>query len=214
MKRISDRIKEGLKLRDMTQKDLVDLTGIPKSNMSQYANGKHEPKQTAIYKIAMALNVNESWLMGFDVPFERQALPKENDWPKGAIPIEKRSFPLLGSISCGEPVFADQDFEGYVIAGANIQADYCIRASGDSMKNARIFDGDIVFIRQQPDVDNGEIAAVLVNDDTLLKRVYKQDDGLLLIAENPDYPPQFFKVDESETVRILGKAIAFQSDIR
>lgn len=74
-------------------------------------------------------------------------------------------FPLLGNIACGEPIFANEERELYVEAGANIQADFCLRAKGDSMIGARIYDGDIVFIKQQPMVEDGEIAAVLIEDE-------------------------------------------------
>jgi repressor LexA len=82
------------------------------------------------------------------------------------------------------------------------------------MKNARILDGDIVFIRQQPDVENGQIAAVSINDDATLKRVYKYKDHIALHAENPEYPPIIVDCNDMNNIRILGKAIAFQSTVK
>ncbi|MDO4923345.1 MAG: S24 family peptidase [Peptococcaceae bacterium] len=122
---------------------------------------------------------------------------------------------MLGSIACGEPIFADEDFEGYVEAGANIDADFCLRANGDSMIGARIHDGDIVFIKQQPLVENGQIAAVLIDDEATLKRFYydKANQIIQLMAENPAYPPIIKMQTDLENIRILGRAIAFQSNL-
>lgn len=104
--------------------------------------------------------------------------------------------------------------EACVEAGANIRADFCLRVKGDSMINARICDGDIVFIKKQPDVNDGEIAAVLIGNEATLKRVYKKKNEIILVAENPAYKPLVYKNEELNEIRILGKAIAFQSDIK
>ena len=133
----------------------------------------------------------------------------------GVMPIKKQKIRLLGEIACGEPIFCDEDRESYVEVGTDIRADFCLRAKGDSMINARIMDGDIVFIREQPMVDNGEIAAVIIDDEATLKRVYyyKEKNKLVLQAENPKYEPLVYVNEELDTIRILGKAVAFQSDL-
>lgn len=130
-------------------------------------------------------------------------------------PIHTQRLPLLGEIACGEPIFCDEDRESYVEVGTNIRADFCLRAKGDSMVNARICDGDIVFIRQQPMVENGDIAAVIVDNEATLKRVYfdKENSKLVLQAENPKYRPLVYVGDELNNIRILGRAIAFESDL-
>lgn len=132
------------------------------------------------------------------------------------FPIETKKFPLLGNIACGKPIFADEQFEAYVEAGANIKADFCLRAKGDSMIGARIYDGDIVFIHKQEMVDDGEVAAVLIEDEATLKRVYyDRENGILqLFAENPKYQTMRFTGEELNHIRILGKAVAFQSDVK
>ena len=132
------------------------------------------------------------------------------------MPISKRRVPLLGGIVCGEPAFAEEEFESYVAVGTNVHADYCLKAHGDSMIGARIMDGDIVFIRKQDMVENGEIAAVLIGDETTLKRVYYDPDNqvLSLVAENPRFKTLRYMGAELDQVRILGKAVAFQSDVR
>ena len=122
---------------------------------------------------------------------------------------------MLGDIACGEPIYANEDRESYVLAGTDIDADFCLKAKGDSMIGARIYDGDIVFIKKQNIVDNGEIAAVVIDDEATLKRVYYERDKnrLTLQAENPKYRPLTYEGEELDHIHILGKAIAFQSDI-
>lgn len=205
----SKRMKKAMDIRGMKQVDLVEKTGLGKSAISQYISGKYESKQKAVYLIAKALDVNEVWLMGHDVPMDRDF----TNYPKNILKIETKKLPLLGEIACGKPIFADEHFESYVEAGSDIQADFCLKVKGDSMINARIIDGDIVFIRTQADVDNGEIAAVLIDDEATLKRIYKKENEVILIAENPAYPPKVYKDEELNQVRILGKAIAFQSNV-
>ncbi len=123
---------------------------------------------------------------------------------------------MLGKVACGEPIYADEDRESYVMAGTDINADFCLTAQGDSMVGARILDGDIVFCRQQDIVENGEIAAVLIGDEATLKRVYYYPENKMLVlrAENPKYKEFVYKNEELDEIRILGKAIAFQSDVR
>ena len=99
----------------------------------------------------------------------------------------------------------------FVMANNDINADFCLKAKGDSMINARIFDGDIVFIRQQPTVNNGEIAAVIIDNEATLKRVYLYDNRLELRPENPTYPVLNYEGEQLDSIRIIGKAVAFQS---
>lgn len=122
---------------------------------------------------------------------------------------------MLGEIACGEPVFADEDKEHYVMADMDIHADFCLTAKGDSMVNARIYEGDIVFIKEMPIVENGDIAAVIINDEATLKRVYYYpDDSMLqLVAENPKYKPLVYQGEELNHIRILGKAVYFMSAV-
>ena len=122
-------------------------------------------------------------------------------------------FPLLGEIACGEPIFAQEDRETFLIADAEIAADFCLLARGDSMIGARIYDGDAVFIRSQPMVENGEIAAVIIDDEATLKRVYydKTNAILQLVPENPAYSPLVYVGAQLDSIRILGKAVGFMS---
>lgn len=132
--------------------------------------------------------------------------------------IELKRFPMLGEIACAKPIFANEDRESYIMAGTDIKADFCLKAKGDSMINARICDGDIVFIRKQDIVDNGEIAAVVINNDNeaTLKRFfyYAEKNMVILKSENPAFEDMIFLNDELNNFHVLGKAVAFQSDVK
>lgn len=226
MKEFYQQLKEAMNIRKVNQAELCARTNIPKSAMSQYISGAFKPKQTRTYLIAKALNVNEAWLMGYDVPMERiqtsesekanessetlEVLMEKYDNIK---PVKLKRFPLLGEIACGEPIFADEDRESCVMADMDINADFCLTAKGDSMINARINDGDIVFIKEMPMVDNGDIAAVIIDDEATLKKVYyyPEKGKLVLYPENPDYEPFIYVGEELNTIRILGKAVYFMS---
>ena len=106
-----------------------------------------------------------------------------------------------------------ENLDGEVDIPENIHADFVLRCKGDSMIEARIMDGDIVYIRQQPTVDNGEIAAVLIGDEATLKRVYITDNKVTLMPCNPKYPPMVYTDSELEDVRIIGKAVSFTSKV-
>lgn len=210
MNTIGERIKLAREKIGMSQVDMADKIGVSKQNLYKYERGlvTNIPSDK-IELIGKLTGVSPAYLMGWDAT-ETEPLPPN------CFPIEKRKFPLLGNIACGEPIFADEDFEGYVEAGADIDADFCLRASGDSMIGARIHDGDIVFIKQQPIVDNGQIAAVLIENEATLKRFYydQASDTVQLMAENPSYAPIVKMNSDLEDIRILGRAIAFQSIIK
>ena len=131
----------------------------------------------------------------------------------GAIPLSLKKLPILGEIACGEPIYAEEEHESFAAVDSKLDADFCLRAHGDSMTGARIYDGDIVFIRSQSSVDNGEIAAVIINDEATLKRVYyyPEEEKLVLSPENPKYAPLLYVKEELEGIKIIGKAVAFQS---
>lgn len=199
------RMNRAMDLRGMKQIDLVEKTGLPKSAISQYVSGKFEPKQTALFLIAQALDVSEAWLMGYDVEMDKL--------PENVYKVETRKIPMIGTIAAGQPIVAEEQIEYYVEAGTHINADFCLKVKGDSMINARIMDGDIVFIKKQDTVDEGQIAAVLIDNEATLKRVYRTNDELMLVAENPTYKPMIYKERDGKDIRILGKAVAFQSYI-
>ena len=211
---VSERIKEGLALRKMTQAELSAKTGIGKSSISTYIKGGYEPKINYIHKIAKALDVSEGWLLGYEDTPERA----EKDIPLGfdnIFPISLRRFPLLGTIACGEPIYADEDHESYIMASDDISADFCLVAKGDSMSGARIYDGDVVFIKKQPIVENGEIAAVIIDNEATLKRwfYYPENQKLILSPANDKYEPFVYVGDELNDIRCLGRAVCFMSKL-
>lgn len=216
MSTFQERLEQGLKLRDISAAELSKRTGIGEGAISQYRKGAYKASQRNLEKIALALNVSIPWLMGLSDNPSPVSPSSALDSIKNVFSIETKKYPLLGNIACGEPVFAHEEMGLYVEAGADLHADFCLKASGDSMINARIQDGDIVFIRQQSSVEDGEIAAVLIDDEATLKRVYydKEAGVLSLFAENPKYKTLRYTKDELNTIRILGKAVAFQSDIK
>lgn len=211
------RIKEAMSLRNKTQAELCEMTGIPKSAMSQYVSGKFVPKQTRIYLLAQALNVNEAWLMGYDVPMERTSASSENlteKYPQLQPIPEMRKIPLVGAVACGEPIYREEN--EWISLPNDIDADFCLRCVGDSMINARINDGDIVFIKACPEVENGQIAAVSIDNEVTLKRVYyyPEKNKLILNPENPSYEPFVYTNEELNDIRILGKAVVFLSRVK
>ena len=191
----------------MTQTELAEKIGMKFSAIHKYENGLVvNLKRDTIAALADALDVSPAWLMCMD---DTPILPS-NIIPMPAM----RKVPLVGSIACGTPILAEENLDGDVEAPDHVRADFALRCKGDSMINARIFDGDIVYIRQQESVEHGEIAAVLIGDEATLKRVYMYDDCISLEAENPQYKPMVYRGEEMNNIRILGKAVAFTSVIR
>lgn len=131
------------------------------------------------------------------------------------FPIPKmKKVPLLGTIACGEPILAVENIDAYINMPEEVNGTFALRCKGDSMINARIFDGDIVYIREQPDVENGEIAAVLINDEATLKKVYKYPNRIELRAENPTVKTFEYEGEDMNNVKILGKAVYFLSAVQ
>lgn len=223
----SERLKAIIKERNIAQVDILQAAKpyciqygvkLGKSDLSQYVNGKVEPKQEKLTILGLALGVNEAWLMGYDVsPVRDNFTVTHSSIPAASniIPMpEKRQVPLLGTIACGEPILATENIEDYVAIPKELPGDFALTCKGDSMINARIFDGDIVYVRQQDTVENGEIAAVLIDNEATLKRVRLFDDHIVLEPENPMYKPLVYWGEEMNSVRILGKAVAFTSMVR
>ncbi|MDE7406441.1 MAG: helix-turn-helix domain-containing protein [Clostridiales bacterium] len=209
-----NRLKELRREKKLKQVDVATVIGMSMQALSNYENGLREPDFTTLNKLAEYFGVSVDYLLGrtdarhttnsgiYDIP--------------SLSPIGRRRVPMLGKVACGEPIYADEDRESYVMAGTDINADFCLTAQGDSMIGARIMDGDIVFCRQQDMVENGEIAVVLIGDEATLKRVYYYPENKMLVLrpENPKYKEFVYKNDELNEIRILGKAVAFQSDVR
>ena len=218
MAKIAERLKNALEIRDISQSELSRKTGIGKSSISTYLTGEYEPKQKNIYKMALALNVNEAWLMGADVPMERQdtaASHIQNPIAANITPLPAmKEWQVLGATACGKPLHRELLVET-ILAPADIKADIVFRCVGDSMINARIFDGDAVFIHLQPEVENGQIAVVRVGDEYTLKRIYVFEDYVELRAENPTVKPIILRGPEldPDNYEVVGLAVAFLSTV-
>lgn len=230
----AERLQQIIRDRGIKQADILaaaqpycERYGVKlnKSDLSQFVNGKSNPGQWKLTVLALALNVSESWLMGLDVPMERQSSDSVDPAPAllGSIPNllpfpKTRKVPRLGTIACGEPILAQENIENYDKAPEGVNCDFTLKCKGDSMTGARIHDGDIVYIRLQEEVENGEIAAVLVDDvgesNATLKRVYLYENQIVLQAENPKYSPWVYTGEDMNKVRIIGKAVAFLSEVR
>ena len=205
-------IEQRRKELGLTLEEVGKAVGVSKSTVKKWETGYINNMKSD--KIALLANVLQiSPLEFLDIKTEGNMIENKYD---NIFPIETHKIPLLGEIACGEPIFAGEDKESYVEAGTNIKADFCLKAKGDSMINARIHDGDIVFIRSQEMVENGEIAAVIIDDEATLKRLYyyPEKGQLILNPENTAYSPLVYIGEDLNKIRILGKAIAFQSDIK
>lgn len=206
---IINRLKKAVENSQFSYVELEKITGIPKSTIQRYANGKTKKIPVdAIQSIAKAVNVSDAYIMGWsDEPIIPQA--------DNIIPLPKtKMVPLVGTIACGEPILANENIEEMVPMPEYINADFALRCKGDSMINARILDNDIVYIRQQETVENGEIAAVLIDNEATLKRFYRYGDTVVLRAENPNYKEFEYKKEQLNEIKILGKAVHFLSVVQ
>ena len=207
---VGSRIREFRKRLGLSVDDVAEKLKKNRATIYRYESDDIENLPAPILEpLAKVLQTTPAELMGW----EQSAAPTSDDLPSNVFPIQTKKIPLLGTIAAGVPIYADENFDGYRECTEDIDADFCLKIQGDSMIGARINDGDIVFIKKQPDVDNGEIAAVLIEDEATLKRVYKEKDSLILQAENPKYAPIVYTAESYVECCIMGKAIAFQSDV-
>ena len=204
-----DILKHLRKSENMNQLELANAIGVSRSTIGMYESGQREPDFETMEAIADYFNVSMDYLLGKSPDKLVDNIFKYDN----ISPVRLKRFPMLGEIACGEPIYAAEDKKSYVMADMDIHADFCLIAKGDSMINARICDGDIVFIREMPIVENGEIAAVIIDDEATLKRwyYYKEDNKLMLVADNPKYAPLVYMNEELNMIRCLGKAVYFTS---
>ena len=184
-----------LKIKGVTPYRVAKETGISTATLTAWKNGSYTPKVEKLSLIASFLRVDLSDIAEAD--------------NSGKVPI-------LGSVACGSPIFAESNIDGYATPAYGVKADFCLFAKGDSMIGARIYDGDLVFVKRQPRVKNGEIGVVLIGEEATLKRVYHypEEGKMVLTPENPKHKPFVFTGEELREIQILGKAVAFQSEVR
>lgn len=194
----------------LTTEQLSRRSGVPKGTLNKLLNGETaNPRGDTLRKIAGALGYPvEVFYSRTEDELSLHGLRNAGD----ILPVRSHRMPLMGEIAAGLPIYADEQME-IISCDDSTKGDFALRVRGDSMIDARIHDGDIVFIRSQEDVDDGEIAAVLLDNEATLKRVYHIKNGLQLIPMNSKYVPMVFTFDECDSIRILGKAVSFQSEL-
>ena len=213
----AQRLRAGLDARQMTQAELSSRSKISKSSISHYLKGDWEGKQDAVYSLAQVLDVSEAWLMGYDVPMDSEhsqpATTSPAPIPPGFQPMPSMDMvPLLGRIACGTPITAEEKVEQMVCVPSRWHATFTLTCKGDSME-PRIHDGDLVAIRSQPEVENGEIAAVRIDGEATLKHVYLHDSFIELRPENPAFNSIILSREDMNNVVIEGKAVGLCRDI-
>jgi repressor LexA len=220
--RLSEKLARLKSRRGLTTDALSLKSGVPKGTINKLLNGEtRNPTIGTLKALAEALECPLEWLSdnggSAAVPAPRPAnIPgvrrlgdaTEAHWFDNLLPIVTRRVPLLGTIAAGAPIYAEQEL-AVADCDNGIHCDFALRVKGDSMIGARIHDGDVVFIRRQDDVADGQIAAVVIDDEATLKRVYHVKNGLQLLSENPKYPPMMFTLAECGVIRILGLAVGF-----
>ncbi len=207
---LGERIEQRRKELGLTLDDIAQEIGVAKSTIQRYEKGTiGKIKLPVIESIARAISVDPSWLCGKT----DDKTPKAKDLPPNAIPIDLSSYhriPILGRISAGLPLYADEHIEGYTLTDLNSGGEYFgLRVQGDSMNALRINEGDIIIVRRQEEVEQGEVAVVLVDEeDATVKRFYSSDTTVTLMPQstNPEHTPQIYDLRRT-AIRVLGKVV-------
>lgn len=194
---IGENIKYLRKRAGYSQATLAQKLGVKQSSVCLWETGKNNPDTETLAKAAQVFGVPLDFFLS-DEP------RRELD----SIRITRNAIPILGSIACGQKVTPDTMPDGFADLPDGVHADFALRCKGDSMEPT-LRDGDLVLIRQQPEVENGQIAAVNIGGETTLKHVYRQENGLLLVADNPAYTPIYAPISSDEQVIIHGLAVGY-----
>lgn len=207
----SNRLTKAIAIRNIKPVELAAKTGIDKSKISSYMSGRYKAKQDGVYLLANALCVSEAWLMGYDVPMDKT-------YKSNIDIIHPQKIPVLGKISAGLPLYADEQLEGYMMAPETVIKHgieyFYLRVQGDSM-NSKFNDGDLVLVQKQDTLENGEIGAIRVNGfDATVKRFKKQGNLIILepMSTNPAHTVQIYNPKEVD-VNIIGKVIWYMGKV-
>lgn len=220
-KSVGQRLRTIMSNRGWKQKDILeatkpfftDKTKISKTDLSQYVNDKTEPRSDKLYILAKGLNVSEQWLLGFDNKETEQAASTSVIYPEG---LQRITVPVIGEIACGDPITAEENIDGYTETVFDGDAPkgtlFALKCKGHSMEPT-IPNGSMVIIKSQPSVEDGEIAAVLVDHDSeaTLKRIKHQGNLVMLMPDNKEYDPII--LDAKHPGRIVGKAIKYTASL-
>ena len=213
MPNFSSRIKLLRTERGITQEQLASMLKVSRSTIGMYESGKREPDFETSEAIADIFNVDMDFLMGRSDVARKHPLTPTTVIPPGFQPMpEMTTVPIVGRIACGTPILAEQNIEGSACVPARWRATFSLVCKGDSME-PKIHDGDLVAIRKQPEVENGEIAAVRIGEEATLKRVYKRDGFLELRPENSNYESIILIGEKMAEATIEGKAVGLCRDI-
>ncbi len=193
--------------KQYSQQDLATLLKMSKSSVNMYERGEREPSFETMEAIADIFNVDMNYLYGKSEARRVVTFPNSDKIPEGFQPMPKMvKIPRIGQIACGEPILAEQNIDGEDMVPADWHATFSLMCKGDSM-SPRIHDGDIVCIRKQINVENGEIAAVRIENEATLKHVYIYNDHIVLQPENPEYSPIVLFGNDINNAVIEGKAV-------
>lgn len=207
---VGERIRALRKRNMMSLEQLAEQIGTSRQTVHRYETGAiaNIPRDK-VEAMAQALGTTPQRLMGWESDGDIPAI--SNIKVAKVTVAKKKRLPMLGNVACGEPIFANEEKDCYV-GITEVDADFCLKARGDSMINARIFDGDLLFVKKQESVDNGEIAVVLIDDEATVKRVYfDREVGILtLMPENPTYKPMRYMGSQLDRIRILGRVVSGQ----
>lgn len=206
---LADRIKYKRKELNKTLEEVGKQVGVTRATIQRYENGNIQNiPSDKIELLAKALNTTPGYLMGWQDDLDYSKIP--------GIKIIKKfvNVPILGEIACGQPMFCEENFEGIFQIDEDLdKPDFCLIARGDSMIDAGIHDGDIVFMRKTPVVENGKIAAVYYDEDVTLKRYYSKGNQVILQPENKFYSPIIIDLYENIPLKILGELIGVYSKV-
>jgi len=202
----TSRLVKLRKERKLTQAELAKALNVTQSAIGNWELGKREPDYTTLAQIADFYHVTIDYLLGRS---------DDSEALSGFYPVKKKKFPVLGKVACGEPIFAEEDRETWITASADINADFCLIAQGDSMTGAHIENGDIVFIKKMPVVENGYIAVVLIGDEATLKYIdwRPETSTLILTPANPAFRTQIYQGEDLNQIRVLGMAVCLQKNL-
>lgn len=210
-----NRLKKIMEIRNIKQVDLVEKTKLDKTLINKYLAGVSNARQQKLTVLADALDVNEVWLMGYDVPMERELKTESNVFPITDVP---RKVPVIGKISAGLPILAVENIEGYEFAPSSYIKEgfdyFYLHVQGDSM-NLKFNNGDIVLVQKQDTLENNEIGVILVNGFDATVKKYKSENGLVILepmSTNPENTVQIYNPKDI-TIQIIGKVVSYQGKV-
>lgn len=198
MSSIGQRIKTMRMTRGWTQQELADKLRCGTSTIGMYETDKREPDLDTIEALADVFNTTISSILGEKANILSNIRPLSDQ--------KMTKVPLIGEVAAGIPILAEQEYDVFIEGPS--KADYALRVEGDSMSPTYL-PGDVIYVRETPDVDNGRVGVVLVDDSATLKHIYHMKDGLTLVSDNPNYAPMMITFQEHDVIRILGEVCGY-----